>query len=491
MPAALRPWAAILLALCLIGSAMAQTPWLDGQDRPSAGARQALQLLADAAADGLSPADYGADDLARQASTLPSADPQRFARELEAATLRYLHDLRQGRIDPHALGFRVPARADIADLAAAVREAAADARLPALAAGQRPRLAQYARLREALARYRALALATAPVTLAPATKVRPGEDYRDAAALRQRLVELGDLPADAPAGADRYDPDWAEGLRRFQRRHGLEADGVIGRATTAALNVPLAQRAEQLELALERLRWLPDFDGRPTLAINIPMFRLWAWRPAEPQSPPLTMGVVVGRALDTQTPVLFAQMRQVIFRPYWYVPRSILRKELLPALARDPAYLQRNDMEIVPGPGEMRVRQRPGPKNALGRVKFVFPNDDDIYLHDTPATQLFGRARRDFSHGCVRVEDPMALADWVLRDTPGWTPERIRQAAQATAASQRVDLPQPLPVLLFYLTAMVVPEDGSVHFADDIYGHDRRLSEALARRARQARISAK
>ena len=185
--------------------------------------------------------------------------------------------------------------------------------------------------------------------------------------------------------------------------------------------MPLSWRVRQIELALERLRWLPHLGEQRFLAVNIPMFRLWAWEEMSATGvPSFGTGVIVGRALNTQTPIFVEEMRDVIFRPYWNVPRSILRHEILPAIARDPDYLQRHDMEIVSGEsdgawivavtadtiarlrgGRLRVRQRPGPKNALGLVKFVFPNDANVYLHGTPAPELFSRARRDFSHGCV------------------------------------------------------------------------------------------
>jgi murein L,D-transpeptidase YcbB/YkuD len=259
---------------------------------------------------------------------------------------------------------------------------------------------------------------------------------------------------------------------------------------------------QQLELALERLRWLPDLEGGRFIGINIPMFRLWAWDTAVPAEAPITMGVVVGKALNTRTPVLSDEMRYLIFRPYWNVPRSIVTGELLPTVTRDPDYLRRNDMEIVQGEGDsahavsasaealemlrngtLRVRQRPGPKNSLGLVKFIFPNDDNVYLHGTPATQLFGRVRRDFSHGCVRLEDPVALAQWVLDDQPRWTRQRIEEA-MAGSTSLRVNLSQPIPVILFYMTAMVMPSDQTLHFAPDIYGHDAALARALAARQR-------
>ena len=284
-------------------------------------------------------------------------------------------------------------------------------------------------------------------------------------------------------------------MRRFQGRHGLDADGALGKATLAALAVPVAQRTTQLELALERLRWLPHLDEHGFLAVNIPMFHLWGWgaRPVR-GTPDFEMDVIVGRALDTETPVFVEELRYLIFRPYWNVPPSILRNEILPAIARDRSYLDRQNMEIVAGAGDdasaleatdenlarlrtggLRVRQRPGPKNSLGLVKFVFPNDDNIYMHGTPAPQLFGRARRDFSHGCVRVADPVKLAEWLLRDRPEWTRERVLAAMQGPA-SERVTLTRPVQVILFYLTAVVMPEDGSVRFADDIYGHDGRLT---------------
>ena len=211
----------------------------------------------------------------------------------------------------------------------------------------------------------------------------------------------------------------------------------------------------------------------------------------------MSMGVVVGKALNTRTPVLFDEMRYATFRPYWNVPRSILTTELLPAIARDPGYLQRNDMEIVQGGGDdarpveasdanvallrqgaLRLRQRPGPKNSMGPVKFFLANGDNVYLHGTPATRLFSQPRRDFSHGCVRLEDPVALARWVLGDQLRWTRERIEEA-MAGPAPLRVNLSKPIPVILFYMTAMVTPSDQVLHFAPDIYGHDAALVRAL------------
>jgi murein L,D-transpeptidase YcbB/YkuD len=506
---------AMLIAFAPAASMAVQAPmapvtaaaaWLDADGRPSAAALGALAVLGGAGDDGLVPGDYGATALAKEAARLasaavPTAASQAFARDLDEAIERFLHDLHVGRVDPRTLGFRVGRRSpQVLDLAAQARSAALAGRLPGLVADLRPAWPQYARLRTALARYRALAAPEEASPLRGFRSVASTAGGLDAAALRRRLVAFGDL---SPAGATAADagPDLVAAVERFQRRHGLVADGVVGPATARALEVPVAARVRQLELALERLRWLPDFGGQPFIGINIAMFRLWAWDPGRPAEAPLDMAVVVGRALDTRTPVLSESLRYVVFRPWWNVPASIVRKEILPAMARDPAYLRRQDMEIVRGAGDdaqpvaqtpenlallgegaLRVRQRPGPRNSLGLVKFVFPNDADVYLHGTPARQLFGRARRDFSHGCVRVEDPPALARWVLRGRPAWTVERI-EAAMAADAPQRVDLPKPLPVILFYVTAMVMPANGALHFAADIYGHDARLEQALAARS--------
>ncbi|HNJ82910.1 MAG TPA: L,D-transpeptidase family protein [Piscinibacter sp.] len=404
--------------------------------------REARSILDGAASEGLDPADYRAGPV-------------------EAAFARYLHDLHLGRVRARDLGFgvTVPVQ-DGALVAQALQDGIAAGRLASAVERLTPPLAQYRQLREMLARYRRLASGPAPGTL------------------KEQLVAFGDLAAEADVND--------EAVKRFQARHGLEADGVIGRATTAALAVPPARRVRQIELAMERLRWLPQRSGRPLIAINIPMFRLWAWdADAAEASPALAMNVIVGRAVRTQTPVFADEMTHLIFRPYWNVPRSILQNEVLPAIERDPGYLARHDMEMVPGAdgGAPRVRQRPGAKNSLGLVKFIFPNDADVYLHGTPARELFARSRRDFSHGCVRVADPPALALWLLKDQPAWTREAIEAAMNGTR-TQQVNLSAPVPVLLYYLTALVSPDDGLLHFPDDLYGHDAALERRLAARRR-------
>ena len=244
-------------------------------------------------------------------------------------------------------------------------------------------------------------------------------------------------------------------MKRFQARHILDADGVIGAATIEALNVPLARRVRQLELAMERGRWLPRLADRPTIFVNVPLFRLWASDPVRGDEP-LRMNVVVGKSVSNRTPIFQEEMEYVVFRPYWNPPPSIVKKEIVPHARRDPSYLERENLEIVAtgdddaralpataanldavAAGRLFVRQKPGPRNSLGLAKFIFPNRDNVYMHGTPAQSLFSRTRRDFSHGCIRLEDPARLAEWVLRDNPGWTAERIEAAMQGKRPTQR------------------------------------------------------
>jgi murein L,D-transpeptidase YcbB/YkuD len=248
----------------------------------------------------------------------------------------------------------------------------------------------------------------------------------------------------------------------------------------------------QLELTAERWRWLPRTFRAAPIVVNIPEYRLHVAEAGDRWS----MRVVVGRAYRTRTPVFASELTSVVFRPAWSVPRSIARNEIAPQVARDPGYLTRHGYELVDArgarvatpaygreagalirSGAVRVRQPPGPENALGLLKFVFPNVYDVYMHGTPSTELFARSRRDFSHGCIRVEDPLRLAAWVLRGEPGWTAERIRETMEGSA-TREIRLRNPIPVFIVYGTALVA-QDGTVSFFDDVYGYDAELELAL------------
>ena len=303
--------------------------WIDTTGRPSRQARESLMLLRDAQSEGLDPADYRPDMLDTLAATLGTASspiPRNVASfdvALSRAMLRYFRHLHLGRIDPRTIGFRWNVSAEGHDFAALLRSAVADDHIAETVAALRPSLVQYNVLRTMLTRYRSLA---ADVSLgsppAPAAAVHPGEPYAELDVLYRQLVMFGDLPTGIQSAAvpETYEGDLVEGVKRFQIRHGLEPDGILGKGTQAALRVPLAWRVRQIELALERLRWLPDLGDRRLVAINIPMFRLWAWDSVPNDAPTLAMDVIVGRALSTQTPVFDEEMREVIFRPYWNVP---------------------------------------------------------------------------------------------------------------------------------------------------------------------------
>lgn len=459
-------------------------PWLAGGDGQ---ARLALRLLEQAGEHGLDPARYDAAGLARTlaARRSPAADAA-FEQALDAAMLRYLADLHGGRTPSVYRAGPPPPYDAAAVLAAALRAGRLQAAVDAAA----PAIPLYARVRASLARYRELARLHPdwpPLPDAGPAGAAPGAAYPGAALLGERLRLLGDLEDDDDAADGAYGAALAGAVARFQARHGLAQDGVLGPRTLAALAVPPARRADQLALTLERLRWLPALAPGPLVAVNLPVFRLWAFDSGAPAgAAPLEMRIIVGQANATPTPLFVGTLRYIELNPYWNVPRSITLKEILPRLARDPGWLRRNDMEIVGAgatlaavrAGSARLRQRPGPRNALGTLKFGMPNPLDIYLHGTSTPELFARSRRDLSHGCIRVEHPLALAEFVLGEAARWNAATLEQAIR-DGRTRTLALPAPVPVVLFYATA-VTDRDGRVLFADDIYGLDAPLLRALA-----------
>ncbi|MCP5267289.1 MAG: L,D-transpeptidase family protein [Burkholderiaceae bacterium] len=485
----------------LYGRPPVASVWLGADGRPSSAAFTALTLLGSAGDDALPPERYDASalqGLARSLAGKPKpadAAARRFDRKLSSALIRWLHDLRLGQVAPGSVHEDIHLPLRRFSPSALIVDALRENRVAELARLGRPALALYPRLRNVLARYRRLARSPLP-PLPDVRKLAPGDAWRGLESLRQRLVAFGDMAASAPP-APRYEAEIVAAVRRFQARHGLVVDGIIGRRTLAALRVSPAARARQVALAMERVRWLPQLDADRVIGVNIPAFRLWALSGSDGDPVvALDSAVVVGRSAQTRTPVFIGSMRWIEFNPYWNVPYSITIKELLPKLRTDRDYLTRNDMELVNGgrpsqvvgphdlaglvAGTLRIRQRPGDQNALGRVKFVLPNSMSIYLHDTPAKALFGRPRRDFSHGCIRVEQPSRLAAFLLADLPGWDAARIHDAMTADT-TLRVDLSRAVPVVIFYVTASVA-RDGMVAFYDDIYGYDASLEAALERR---------
>jgi murein L,D-transpeptidase YcbB/YkuD len=452
---------------------------------------------------GLDRADYDADRLLAQWKTVAAGTAatatQRalFDLALTACVSRLLSAVHVGRVDPATLDWGYDIEAKRLDRAAALRELRQLGDLGHALALREPPFSHYARAKSVLARYKSAAGQEPPsVPALPAgrKKLEPGQPWDGLAAVAARLHAFGDLP-DAAAHTS-YDPPLVDAVKSFQRRHGLEPDGVLGAGTIATLNVTLAHRVRQIQLAMERMRWLPQVSEHANLFVNVALFRLWATDP-KAEDEPLRMNVVVGKSLDHKTPIFMDRMEYVIFRPYWNPPPSIITSEIVPHARRDPGYFARENLEIVATgdddaaalpvspenlervvSGRLFVRQKPGPKNSLGLAKFIFPNAENVYMHGTPAQTLFSRARRDFSHGCIRLEDPTKLAEWVLRDQPEWDRKHIEAAMQGTRPT-RVNLKEPLTVIIFYDTVHVNSQ-GVLFFVEDIYGHDRQLDEALA-----------
>jgi murein L,D-transpeptidase YcbB/YkuD len=324
--------------------------------------------------------------------------------------------------------------------------------------------------------------------------LKRGDRAAAVATLRERLRLESDLRSQGK-GEDSasFDEALEQAVRRFQRAHGLEDDGVVSAATRAELNISAADRAEQLALNLERWRWLPQDLGRRRILVNIAAYQLQL---IEDEEVVMSMRVVVGMQYK-RTPVFSDTMRYIVLNPNWHVPRSIAVDELIPKVQSDPSYLERFGMRLLttgPDPQEVdpttvdwtsvradsfpyRFRQEPGRLNALGRIKFMFPNPYDVYLHDTPSRSLFDRAQRDFSHGCIRIEKPIDLAVYLMRRNSQWKRDAI-EAALDEGTERTIYLPKPMPIHLLYWTAWS-DDDGTIQFRPDIHGLDQPLAEAL------------
>lgn len=478
--------------------------WLHEQ-APTPQASALVAKLRAADTFGLRVADYDSSVIESWLSAPTPSGAAQFEVALSASALRFVGHLHSGRIDPADVGFELTERRAALDASIVLEELAGTSDLDAALGRIEPHFLRYQLLKTALARYRSLAAANdlPPLPAINGPSVKPGAAYAGVDALRRRLIAFGDLDAAAPAdsGAAVLDESLVAGLKSFQERHGLAQDGALGKQTYLALTVPLEVRVRQIELTLERWRWLPEFETPPIL-VNLPLFRLFAFRTTvDREADILQMDVIVGQTFPrTQSPVFAAQMKYLVFRPYWDMPRSIVQRETLPKIRANPDYLAQHQMELVRGQGDdspvvpatpeniealaagkLRLRQQPGPENALGAIKFMAPNAYNVYLHSTPAQQLFQETRRAYSHGCIRVSDPAALALHILKSEPGeWTPEKIAAALNGPP-NQRVYLTKPIELMILYGTASAT-ESGRVRFFEDLYGHDRKLDQVLKAR---------
>jgi murein L,D-transpeptidase YcbB/YkuD len=461
-----------------------------------AGAEQIRRAITEIERDGLTPAHYHLaviDALLLARRTTPdSALDDDLQIVLADAVAALLDDVRYGHVDPSSLDRRwnIDPRAGAPPLGALLDQVASASSPAQAIESLKPNHFIYTGLKSALSRMREAQAAGGWPAVPPGAPLKPGASDPRVAALRARLAESGDLTRDAPTDSGEYDDEVTAAVKQFQDNHRLTADGVVGPATLRELNVGPAARAGQIRVNLERIRWVIGGLADSFVLVNLPSFKVYVIRNRENVWESRT---VIGQTAR-QTPTFRADMRYVVLDPDWTVPPTILAEDVLAPMRRGVNAVARKGLTILDRQGRTvppssinwsaatprnfpyTLRQPPGPNNALGRVKFVFPNEHTVFLHDTPSQDLFDADRRTFSSGCIRVEHALDLAA-VLLGPQGWTPERL-QAAIAAGKSETVFLDAPLPVVIVYWTASV-GATGQLRFARDVYNRDDRLSRAL------------
>lgn len=473
--------------------------------QPSAAALQYIAMFEHAAEKGLVPEDYDAslwaDRLNRLKNSPTDADLARFDAALTVSLMRYVRALNVGRVNPKMPGRQVNIKDQKVDMAVFVHQQLENAADPAAEMkAVEPPWPGYWRTLDWLHRATAIVQQdTGGLLPVPQRPVLPGQPYASVPRLTALLRLIGDLPADAQVDPTSgvYGGALVDAVKQYQDRHGLDVDGKLSASVVNDLNVPLSHRLEQIVLTLERWRWVEHSFPQPPIVVNVPEFKLRAYDATGHVM--LFKKVIVGKAYGHHTPLFEKDIKYVVFRPYWEVTPSIERAEIVPHIERDPSYISKKNFEVVDADGKVvtdavvsaealaqlraghyRVRQKPGPTNSLGLVKIIFPNSDNVYLHGTDAPQLFSASRRDFSHGCVRVENPSDLVAWVLRNNPGWDLQRVQGAMNGTTDNVTVNLEKPIPVLILYATVATL-ENGRAYFLDDIYGFDAELETVLAK----------
>ncbi len=479
--------------------------WMDDQ-APSERAHELVRALEGSSYDGLNPEDYGIKSIRALISSKNPGDLAELDLRLSLGLMRFLSDLGSGRTEPSTLDPELFVYPRDIDKALAIEAAAAADDIGVLVGGYRPMQVDYWRLKTALVHHRAMAKYGGWPSIDDGPTIEAGIQSPRVGQLRDLLLRLGDLKTDEDlvvtegADPDVFDDRLMAAVERFQRRHGLEPDGKVGQRTLQALNIPIEQRIEQITLNLERRRWMPDRNQKRYIVVNLADFHLQLIDDGEIA---FETPVVIGN-LYNKTPVFTSDMTYLVINPYWHVPKSIAVGEILPKAKRDRDYLRRNGFDIFsdwsegasivdpktvnwstlkPRKVSYKLRQRPGPTNALGRLKFIMPNDFNIYLHDTPNRSHFSANERNFSHGCVRVAEPEALAQAILGIQPDWSPAKIETKVKSGKRSV-VRLEEPLPVQLTYLTSWV-DEDNIVHFRNDVYERDQILADALSKSSRR------
>jgi murein L,D-transpeptidase YcbB/YkuD len=493
------PLHATALLIWLYRDRAFQPAWI-GIDGLRPQAETFLQVVRRADRDGLNPAHYHVQPLDKMLQRSGAASARDHEALVDAeilltdAMITYAWHLRAGRISPETINEVGSSNFTASDLVALVQQTLDADRFDDALQHLSPAQAGYAKLRQVVATYQAIAAKGGWPRIPDGPKLQKGDRGPRVAALYRRLLITGDLEAKTPSSGDLFDVMVEQGLRRFQERHGLEPDGMAGPATLAELNVPVEMRLRQLTLNMERWRWLPENLGERHITVNIPNFALQV---VEQGQSVLRMRVVVGRP-TRPSPVFSADMTYLVLSPRWYVPPVIALEDKLPLIRKDPSYVARQNFRIFQDVGwgstqidplsvdwstvtarnfPYRLRQDPGPTNALGRVKFMLPNRYQVYLHDTPSKTLFAKTERAYSSGCIRLEKPIELAEYLLGADPKWSRQKIL-AAIATSREQTVRLSTSIPVYLLYWTAWV-NEDGVTHFRRDIYSRDTVLEKTL------------
>ena len=457
---------------------------------PKTKGRELFMVLRNAAADGLRPGDYHVDRIAELIDQTDIHSLARLELLLTRGFLDYGRDLSAGRVAPESVDDEIhmnPVAIDAGELIHGAEEAD---NIGPYVATLMPQTDEYLRLATMLAEYREIAEAGGWPTVPDGETLKPGMDDPRVPSLRRHLAAVGDYPGAPDDPSTVFDETLEEAVNRFQMRHGIDVDGAVGPATLAEINTPIEERIATMEINLERRRWMEDDLGERYVFVNLADQFL---KVVDNGRTIHAARTVVGKPYH-RTPVFSEIMKYVVINPDWTVPNSIARNEYLPKLRQSPGALSAQNIHVYAGNGRIdpysvnwnaiqpsgfryTLRQDPGPGNALGVIKFMFPNPYSVYIHDTPSKGLFSRSQRTFSHGCMRVQNPIELGEVIL-GAQGWTADRIRSVV-ASGRKTAVTLEQPIPVHVTYLTAWV-NKDGTVHFRNDVYDRDKRLMDGIA-----------
>jgi murein L,D-transpeptidase YcbB/YkuD len=463
-----------------------------------------IALLQNAGAKGLDPEDYDGSRwqgrLLKLGQKPSEQDLVAFDTALTVSAMRYIRSIHCGRVNPKEFKFELDMAGEQLPLAEFVHAQVLNASDPAAEIQKlEPPFMGYRKLLELLPVYEGYAKQADEPKLPTVTKtVRPGQPYAGVVSLGRFLQTIGDIRSGVQLdpNATIYDGVLVAGVKHYQDRHGETPTGYLDPRTVNELNTPPWVRIRQIKLTLERWRWIPHSFAQPPVVVNLPEYRVRAMN--LDGSVAFYKNVIIGKAYGHKSPVFQKDIQYVVFRPYWEVTPSIQRNEIVPHILKDANYIARNNFEVVTPKGEvvtdnqvspevlegikslhLMVRQKPGDTNSLGLVKIIFPNPENVYLHGTDAPGLFSQDIRDFSHGCIRVQNPEDLVAWVLRNNPGWDLERVKATMNGDKNNLQVNLATRIPVLIVYGTA-TVNEENQIRFFDDIYGYDAELDKALA-----------